>query len=647
MKESSYKPEREAPSLTCAELANLVIAQKGWDPGSGSARNLRSHANRWCTLAGTTADAPSCYRLFGKDFEALLSKATKAIESEDGEDGKPRSAKNLRSVALQLRDAYAEILKSHQPKGSFKEALNQALSLRGITVDALSKMVTRETKESWHRRSILEWAEGRYVPQARSKPIIDVIERLLELPPGALAIFGRQPKVVVPLLNVREVPYRVHQGQLTRLSYALPKIPDQMDSLFRQYIDWKGQPVLLIKGTRQAVEPKFRWSSDESVSFFEESVRRYLGFLCLPAPTVPMHKLKDEERWMLGKGMKPEDLRLSHLLNINLLWEYFDFMRHRQVNKAYTRTAYDLTRMLTTIVATERSFLRNNYDLVKGEFGWQGSENEWSDFCDKLAAQFKKALSELKKAGAFTKQRDPEHAMKDLWTQEEPLQTFLTMIERMEKDLPPDTRPNRLASAMRDICIFRMQMEVPLRQKNLDSLTLDRHLVYDSQAGLWRVSVPKAELKNKHSPHAEDIDRYYSEETSKWMTDYVQKHRQHLLSDGKSKKFILSATNTGKGNPLGDPQPSRGIVERVLKKYLGTPSGMNFFRHLAATAILKEDSSQVDAAAAVLNNSPDMVRQNYGHLQQKDGLRHAGSFYARQLAKHKGGSKGKGAADHA
>lgn len=85
---------------------------------------------------------------------------------------------------------------------------------------------------------------------------------------------------------------------------------------------------------------------------------------------------------------------------------------------------------------------------------------------------------------------------------------------------------------------------------------------------------------------------------------------------------------------------------KYLRRYFGQGQGLNFFRHLIATSILKDNPTAVEVAAAVLNNSPDSVRKNYRHLTQADGLRLARTWFQQQEARRtRGRTEGPGGAD--
>lgn len=219
---------------------------------------------------------------------------------------------------------------------------------------------------------------------------------------------------------------------------------------------------------------------------------------------------------------------------------------------------------------------------------------------------------------------------------------IMKLVQCMGENLAPATQRQTYAAQLRDIAMFSMCLDVPLRARNLSELRIGKNLIRNVATGLWVLAVPKVSLKNHHSPYAYDIDREYSKPTSLSMDRYVQEARVLLGGASETDWFFLTTASGPKRVLKGNDCPYQMVPNSIYwavrtrtEQYFGAGcgTGPNFFRHLLATSILKDDPSQVEIAAAVLNNAPDTIRTNYKHLTQKDGLRTAATWQAAQQAK--------------
>lgn len=631
--------ERKLLELTCADLARTVIQEKGWSPSSGSARNFRSCMNTWCTLNGTTPEADSIHFLFGDGFVGRLSKATDKIESEVDSNGKNRSAKNIRSTALQLKEAYDKSLLLEEAGTDFRGAILAAMKSKGWTTQDLTSSV-KKLNSGRVPKQLAGYVDGSVTPRTKtSTRMVGFVETALDLPAGFLVARALKGPAELLIQKTQPSAYRDGISNLRNYPYVLKELPPSIKPLIEKYHEWKFKAIVLVNGEPIAIPEKDRWTSESTVKLFDRWVRAYFGFLCLPAPKKPRSLLTDAEKWAHGKGMKLEEVRLDHLFDHVLMLEFCDFLKDRNPNRKHSQSCSLMVLLATAMVYMPYSFVRGNYALLAPHFSVDVDRSDWSGFVDGLSDKLRHLRLQLIAAGALTKQRDPDHPLKILFKEAEPLQTFHKLISAMEDSKPPTGWPVVHAVYIRDILVMRVGIEVPLRAKNLSGLRLNTHLRFDEKTSLWGVVVEKSELKNKTSPHAHEIDRNYSAKTSALLTEYVDVHRKHLKGADQCDLLFLSS---GNGVPKRDPLNFEvanlwQIIARRSKQYLGVSIGANVFRHLIATAVLKDDPGQIDAAAALLNNSPKVVAENYKHLTQRDGLRHGSAFLEGQLRKFEGG----------
>jgi hypothetical protein len=369
---------------------------------------------------------------------------------------------------------------------------------------------------------------------------------------------------------------------------------------------------------------------------------QYLGWLCLPPPQRPLSELSKEERWLSGMGLQTHDLRMAHLFDFELILAFVDFQRFRQHNGAYTKSHLSLPMLVNSFVSTPYSFLRTHPQLA-ADFGFAApdSKQAWMSKIDSLHQELKSLIRGIK-SKLDGPQRSADEPLRHVLDDEAPFGLFLELIERMESSEPLRALQATWSVWARDVAVFKMEMEVPLRSKNLRGLRIGNHLSRN-ETGLWHVFVPKQELKNHLSGHAEDVSRNYSIETSAAIDRYLTDARPNLVGFGLTDVFLLGSAAGRRASQdaaaKDDFKVSIDAVHRLVGKYLdlyfGRTQGPNIFRHITATSILKDDPTQVDVVAAVLNNSPNTVRMNYKHLTQADGLRLGRAWAAKQAARRR------------
>lgn len=453
---------------------------------------------------------------------------------------------------------------------------------------------------------------------------------------------------LIIVANDQPIKYREHQRRRIEAEYALAKLPPQFVPVWERIVDWrKTQIVTIAPGVRRD-QKKAHWTSEATVSRYEYLLLQYFGFLTLPAPPkdrktklpVPLFKLTEEKRWMTGKGMKMKALTLAHWVDVDLLWAFIEFQRERVHDKKYTDSHIGLPILLNSFLNHDYSFIRANPDLAPLMGQPAMSRAQWDAYIEPLAAAMVKLKFDVKRLldANDESSRSADEPLKKIFDDDDPMQYFFELIDRMTKKIPAKRQAHTRAIWVRDLAMFRMNVEVPLRKKNWRSLIVGRHLNRNDQTGLWHVFVPKRELKNHHSKHAKNISRIYSPETSTVMDQYWNEERKGLYKPDASSLFFLRG-KVGQHTKLPpdetDPSLLYGVdpfvpVKHRLEQFFGVGLGPNVFRHLLATAYLKDDPAAEKEAAAILNNSVSMIQDNYDHLTQHDLLRNTYSWAAKK-----------------
>lgn len=635
----------QVQDLTHLDLVNHIAQERGWEPGSSSYRSFKAHVSAWCRFKEVSLESPAV-RTLGA-YEGPLNRLTDQLSM--GSEASPDKAKNIRWAVVELARVYESFRLSYTLPSDYREALHQAIAAKGWEPkDLIAAVKNLHPRDSWRGDPIRHHLNGMMLPnagKAGSKELVGYMEKALDLPEGTLARRAFKAPRIIKVGNPREIPYRAHHSKLTKKPYALKKLPPSFEKFWKALAYWRGQASHTVRSDGKVdtyiVPAGSRWTSANSADKYEANVRRYLGWLALPAPTKPLYELTEEELWLTGAGLSVAELTLAHLFNLDLVWQFIEFLRVRQHNKAYTQDHLHFLVFLNSLVNHPYSFVKANNDLAP-IFGQNLKGAEWVAYVETSMHQPLLALSrQLRKSLSNTgRQRSADEPLADIFAEKSPLLYIREMVFQMKENLAPVTHRQAHASQLRDIALFLMAMEVPLRCQNFAELKLGTDLTKDSATGCWKIFVPKARLKNRHSAHAKDIHRTYSAETSEAIDQYLASGRP--LLPGHASPFFLLASASGPHRVADDTRHPDQVREGTIywfvrtrtEQYFGQGVGSNLFRHLLATAILKDAPGNVEVAAAVLNNSPDTVRSNYKHITQQDGLRVADGWLIEQKKLH-------------
>jgi len=632
---ASAKP---ADQLSYHDLLDVIVQERGWDPQEVSARAFKSHVKAWCDYLGVD--------LFSLAIETLplqaqggLSALTELLSKGDGPT--PRKASNVRWAVTELYRVYESLRVTSSLPSGYRAALLAAMEGKGWKVEDLVRALEAYQGPGVKAGTVRSHVRGTRTPDYRNKVsahLIEAIEKVLGLAAGTLTSRAFKGPSLIKVAVQAPNRYREFQSLRTKAPYAVKKLPPQLASVWEELTRWRAQPHHRVRGQVYVHTPQTVWSRPGTAEKYHANVCRYIGWLCLPT-TPSQLEASSEKGWRTGKGMRPEDISVAHLLDLDLVWEFLEFLRARQHNKVFTQDTLHYVVFLNSLVNSDYSYIKA-HDKLAPFFGQNLRGQAWVDWVEEHLHKPVLALSRsLKKGMPAQRQRHPDEALRGVYEDKDPLLLFWEMVERLEENLAPSTQKNRHAAELRDIALFRIALEVPLRATNLCHLRIGKTICFDESSGLWSVQLPKEELKNHSSSHAQDIYRQYSPEASAALTRYVKLARPVLRgADLVDWLFLTTASGPKRSDEQDCPYRmlEQSVYTQVRKRtedYFGSGTGANVFRHVLATAILKEDPSQVETASAVLNNSPDTVRANYKHLTQKDGLRRADEWREGQKAK--------------
>lgn len=625
--------------ITHADVVARVIEERHNDAPK-AAKEFRANFKAWCSALGSSLDAPADQTL-GTAYTSKLVLYQALLERT--KPGDTKAGKNVRSAAARAQKTYLAMLASTDLPADFNAAFKAAMDRAGFTPAQLNRTLKQRffdaERPKWYGAQIWGFYDGSAGPgrsyRGDSRLMLQRCEEVLGLEPNAL--ISRAFPIVQPvrLGTFTEIPYRQARSAQISAQYAIKELPERIERIFRQYADWRFKEKHYINGQWHLVDSRARWSSKNSRKMGKEQFRRYVGWLCLPVSEKPLFELTPEERWRVGKGMNPDDVRMSHFLDEPLLLEYLEYQRSRQHNQVTTLTQSMFLELINTFISTPWCFLLGNPSYAT-EFGFEPatSHEEWAARVELRHQQMLKLINGIKRA-AHQHQRNPDEPLKHVMEDADPYALMIEMIDRLEATPPLRANVDRWSIWARDVALFRMLADVPLRAKNIRDLKFDRNIKRDAESGRWRLFIPKSELKNHSSKFAEDINRQFSQAACEAIDRYVNEARQNLAGAIESSVFFLGASAGRRADAeflaAADFKLSLSAIDDAMRKhlttYFGVGQGVTIFRHMLATSILKDDPTRIEVAAAVLNNSAQAIRSSYKHLTQLDSLRLADNWF--------------------
>ena len=349
----------------------------------------------------------------------------------------------------------------------------------------------------------------------------------------------------------------------------------------------------------------------------------------------------------MGKGIAENKILLSHVFDIDLIWEFFDFLRARQHNQKYTQDHMHYAIFLNSLVNHDYAYVKAHPELA-ALFGKKPmSRPKWIAFTEDIHQKILQLCRDLRKASPARdeKQRSADEPLIEIFQDSDPTALFMQLVDELTARLPPKNQKITRAVHLRDIALISLSIEQPLRAKNLSELEIGSSLIRDDKAGLWRVMVPKENMKNHHSKHCRGVYSTLTENTSKAIDRYLEEGRSSLKFANNTKLFLVPGPSGPKAprSKNGEEPATRygvtpegvyWIIRKRTEDAFGVGLGSNVFRHLLPTSVLKDNPGDIELAAAKLDNSPDTIRDNYKHITRGDHLARAKNWFAEKQLKY-------------
>lgn len=510
--------------------------------------------------------------------------------------------------------------------------------------DALTELVSNAgsqrklaSEASISLASLRRWLSG-VQPSARAITSIRRLERFFGLTEGILVELSFQKKQHHSLSNVQKAPiaYRERQKLLSQSPYVLSDVSPQLRRQWQEFVTYK---TAIRSGAKaRHISGKWRITTSERHPREEKAWYAFVNGQYVPTAGIAWDRVASYLGWLQlptgdgGMAMAPERAQnLAWLVRDDLIENYLNWKVARAGNIIHSGIAA-FPRFVSSVVNPKTGYLTLTpefYTTLQAEL----SGATWLEQC----ARCFNGMKELKQHydEHVAPSRNPFEPIRSILDLANPMDAIADMLFRMNADRPL-TNGTLEAVWARDMVLIKMLMSNPLRIRNLEELTWrpdNSGQLRQRADGSWHITLQRDCFKN-HRGAARDRDYDNPVDPSVWpiLQQYLSIHRSRLLSGRRSDYVFLShESESGTG-------PWAAMHRRVFvltKRYLwGCPGvGPQAFRHIVATAILKNSPNDWQTAALVLHDRVETVQKHYAHLRSSDGARRMHELFEKTFSR--------------
>lgn len=485
--------------------------------------------------------------------------------------------------------------------------------------------------------SLKRWLNGAQ-PGSRAVPSIRRIERFFGLAEGALVELAFSRKQHHAQLSSQQTPiaYRERQKVLSKKKYILSEVTPELRWQWEEFVMYK---TAIRSGTKaRHVRGKWRITTSKCSYSMEKAWYAFVNGQYVPTAGISWTKVASYLGWLQldcvegGMGMVPERAQnLAWLVRDDLIEKYLNWKIRRAGSIIHSGIA-EFSRFVSSLVNAKTGYLTLSpdfYNTIKADI--HGAT--WAEQCD----QCFNGMKELKEhyEQCVQTSRNPFEPIHGVLALPNPLDAVADMIFRMKADRPM-TNGAQEALWARDMVLIKLLMSNPLRIKNLKELTWrpdNTGQLHQRADGSWHITLPRDCFKNYRGA-AKDRDYDNPIEQTVWpiLQQYLSIHRSRLLT-GRQSDYVFLSQEHGTGNGPWNAMNRRVFI--LTAKYLwGCPGvGPHAFRHIVATAILKNSLNDWQTAALVLHDRVETVQKHYAHLRSSDGARRMHDIFEKTFAR--------------
>lgn len=584
-------------------------------------RNMRTQLNAWMTFVGKTAE-DEIGAEFGGEFEKRLT----AFATHQTKLGRKPSVVRDRVYAIsRFRGVYRRLATSALPS-SFAGAVDALIVASNMTCAEVAR------RAGLSDVTLGLWRRGQATPSIRHNRVAE-LEQALGAAAGTLAC--RLPRTSLPtnrqvLEEAPTTPFRNHMRDLQHEpQYVLRYITQALQGEWGDLLKYKTTPLPDLSRHARAV-----WSAKPA------SMCRVLGTdWCWQLPDgrrvqtayITWSRVSHYLGWLTlaekdgGPGISPHDVQtLAWLAVPQLVERYMRWSAERC--GAFNSHTLSYLNTACSLLSPRTGYL-NQCDAMRDRLPqtWRPSI-KWRTHCDD-AYRHLNALR-LKLASSIRLTRDPESAIRDILARPDPVMPLLTMLNEMERAMPPTSAPHDRAVMMRDILFVGMLIANPLRVTQYMTLQVgsgtDENL-YKDAAGRWCLRFAPEHVKNARFRPKRQRARAYNVPLADWVVPLLERYLEHarpVLLKGHRSPYLLVGQL---GRHVDMNAPFSNLDDRLqllTARYIRGSAGFrgHAFRHIVATAWLKAHPRDYLTVARMLDDKLETVIEVYAHLEIGDCL---------------------------
>lgn len=614
--------------------------------------NHRTAFNKWLEHFGHTP-SDLVGEEFGVDFDSSLHSYLQYLKDPkpDGLGLDNQTIHDRKSIIRKFRESWLELIKSDGLPETFKEALMVLMEAHEVTVQELSRAC------DINHQTLRNWVNTKKTPSYKAIPQVHRLEDYFQLQRAALT--SRLPFVLYGMRNkpvARLTPWRMHQGLRLKTPFALKVWPERLkeewDRLFKFFTDsaWVAKEGMKRKSSwRIREDDKSCPTAEVKWNMLED----FYGYLCLPEKyTGPF--LEDEAYepgFQEGKGYKPEQLSLAMLSDIDLVYDFIQFNRLRTYKQKYNNWTTNFLAFVVQLLRPETGFLYQSPEFSQ-RLPKKVAKGKWQAWCAEAHKRANNIITNVIEAQEIKPTRDPFEPIRSFIVERQhPITILWELAENIRRDKPsPISRDLDRAVHYRDLLLVELLTSNPLRISHFSRMTFrrqgavpnggdDQGHLYQKPDGSWHLKFQPWEFKNEKGA-AKNVLYDVPVVPSLWpsIEEYLYVHRPYLLGaaecDYVFRPKCVPGMTPDKDAALTDrmsPESFGILMGRLTQQYLAAYSCVGFrphcFRHIVATEWIKNYPDGFEVAAAILHDTPEMVRKTYAWVTPADKITHWNNYY--------------------
>lgn len=589
----------------------LVSESPGDQADKSSVQQYRNHLstlNSYLASVGKTSQSRVGVEL-GSTFESSLKNYLSVI------DVAPRTKRDRINHLKLIRRLYDALRRPTDaaPRATLLSAeLRTQIARTGVAPKTLAREAGLSTS------AMQRWLKGA-LPNKRGIPTLRRLEAALKLPRDHLVdLVDERPCPPPP--PAQNIAYRSTLASRVADTYALPEtsMSPALVAQWRAWFDyktsvstdlersakgqWRCVPLDKVVGVTKLAQ--LGASGCPTAALQLQKLRQFLGFLSL-APERGGWGLPAEEAQSLAWFAHPQAVEA-----------FLNFLKHRSNDLMHTghRT---FCQLVASLVRENCGYLWQQPELAASlpEAYRPLDATAWHRLC----ARTHKLVTAWKKQSRDVSRR-PGEPIAHLLELDEPLAPLLNAISAIERAAA--ATPNGSISEallMRDACLLTMLLWNPLRVSNWQTLTWrpdNTGSVYCTGTGSWHIRLTAQELKNGGSDRTYCYDVDVPDRIVPKLTAYLEEHRATLLKGRSSPYLFIGSRSPGIWKNL-----DLRVAQLTARFVPGSPGiRPHAFRHLVATAFLRENPGAFELVAEILNDELDTVLKAYAHLRRNSSF---------------------------